>query len=191
MELHQRTLLEKRSFFLLPNKIKLYLKDPEGEHENHISYENLRGEVQIHSRRNPQLLFLAISAASFAVGVFFHCLLVNQRCDYVFIPMIAATLLATFYQIKKQNYIIVETFDRRKVIFLKDRPNRRTLEVFLNQLWLHRKKYLRDKYFYINHNHDLTQQTERLKWLLEQNVITKAEFKSAQEDWIIDKSYQS
>lgn len=191
MKLDQRTLLEKRSFFLLPNKLKLYLKDTEGEHENYISYENLKGEAQFYCRKNPQLLFFTISAVSFAVGIFFHCLLVNQRYDDVFIPIILAIILAALYQIKQQNYIVVETFDRRKVVFLRDKPNRRSLECFLAQLWSYRKRYLRDKYFYINHNHDITQQTERLRWLLEQNVISKAEFKSAQEDWIIDNSYQS
>jgi hypothetical protein len=30
-----------------------------------------------------------------------------------------------------------------------------------------------------------------LRWLLEQNVISNKEYRFAQEDWIIDRSYQS
>ncbi|MDJ0569207.1 MAG: hypothetical protein QNJ53_09165 [Pleurocapsa sp. MO_192.B19] len=192
MELHQRAWLEKRSFVLLPNKLKLYLKDTEGEYENYISYENLKSEAQIRCRKNSKLLFVTIAAISFAICILLQGLLINQGFNYaIVVPLTIAAIFATLYQVKKQNYVIVETFDRKKVIFLRDKPNRQALEKFLNQLWRHRKKYLREKYFYINHNHDLKQQTERLRWLLEQNIITKAEFKSAQEDWIIDKTYQS
>ena len=192
MELHQRAWLEKRSFVLLPNKLKLYLKDTEGEYENYISYENLKSEAQIRCRKNSKLLFVTIAAISFAICILLQGLLINQGFNYAIVVLLTiAAIFATLYQVKKQNYVIVETFDRKKVIFLRDKPNRQALEKFLNQLWRHRKKYLREKYFYINHNHDLKQQTERLRWLLEQNIITKAEFKFAQEDWIIDKSYQS
>ena len=191
MELHQRTLLEKRSFFLLPNKLKLYLKDTEGEHENYISYESLKGEAKISCRKNPKLLFIAIAMVTFAGCILLQSLLINQGIYYTIFPLVIAILSGVLYLHKQQNYIILETYDRKKVIFFRNKPNRQTLERFLVQLWSCRKQYLREKYFYINQNHDLKQQTERLRWLLEQQVITKAEYKFAQEDWIIDRSYQS
>ncbi len=191
MELHQKAWLEKRSFFLLPNKLKLYLKDAEGEYENYIAYESLKSEAQIYRRKNSQLLFITLVAVSFAVCILLQSLITHQRPKYIIIPIIVAVVFTILYQVKQQNYIVVETFDRKKVIFLKDKPNRQALETFLAQMWLKRKQYLRDKYFYISPNHNLQQQTERLRWLLEQNVITKAEYQFAQEDWIIDKSYQA
>lgn len=191
MELHQRKLLEKRSFFLLPNKIKLYLKDLEGEHENYINYENLRGEAKISCRRNSKLLYMSVAMLTFAVCILLQCFLLNKGFEYALFPLVVALISGILYLFVQQNYIILETCDRRKVIFFRDKPNRHTLEKFLVQLWLYRKQYLREKYFYINHNHNLQQQTERLRWLLEQNVITKAEYRFAQEDWIIDRSYQS
>ncbi len=111
---------------------------------------------------------MTIAAISFAICILLQGLLRNQGFNHAIVPLTIAVIFATLYQIKKQNYIIVETFDRKKVIFLRDQPNRQALEKFLNQLWRHRKKYLREKYFYINHNHDSKQQTERLRWLLEQ-----------------------
>ncbi len=87
--------------------------------------------------------------------------------------------------------IVVETWSGEKIVFLRNRPNKKALETFLVQLWWYRKQYLREKYFYINYNCDLNGQTQRLRWLLEQNVITKAEYKFAQEDWIIDQSYRA
>jgi hypothetical protein len=107
------------------------------------------------------------------------------------LPLSAALLSGVLYRYRQQNYIILETCDRRKVVFLRDKPNRKALEQFLAQLWLQRKEYLREKYFYINYDRDWKQQTDRLRWLLEQNVISKAEYRFAQEDWIIDRSYQS
>ena len=84
-----------------------------------------------------------------------------------------------------------ETSDRRKIVVLRDRPNRRVLDKFLTQLWLYRQRYLREKYFYINRDRDLARQTIRLRWLLEQNIITKTEFKLAQENWVILRSERS
>ncbi|MEM8674385.1 MAG: hypothetical protein AAGF83_11000 [Cyanobacteria bacterium P01_G01_bin.67] len=191
MELHQKKLLERRSFFLLPNKLKLYLKDTEGEHENYISYENLRGEAKISCRRNSKLLFIAVAMVTFSVCILLQSILISQGFYYIVFPLVVACISGILYLYQKQNYIILETYDRRKVIFFQDKPNRYALERFLAQLWSYRKQYLREKYFYINQNHDLNQQTERLRWLLEQNVITKAEYRFAQEDWIIDRSYQS
>ncbi|MEM7591187.1 MAG: hypothetical protein AAF383_06650 [Cyanobacteria bacterium P01_A01_bin.83] len=191
MELHQRKLLEKRSFFLLSNKLKLYLKDIKGEHENYISYENLRGEAKVSCRRNSKLLFVSVAMLTFAICILLQCFLLDRGFEYALFPLIVAVISGILYLFVQQNYIILETCDRRKVIFFRDQPNRHTLEEFLAQLWSYRKQYLREKYFYINHNHNLQQQTERLRWLLEQNVITKAEYRFAQEDWIIDRSYQS
>lgn len=191
MELHQKKLLEKRSFFLLPNKLKLYLKDIEGEHENYISYENLRGEAKIYCRRNSQLLFVTVVMIVFAICILLQSFWINLSLPYIVFPVAVAFLSGTIYFSQKQNYIILETYDRRKVIFFRDKPSRYALEKFLTQLWSYRRQYLREKYFYINQNHDCQQQTERLRWLLEQNVITKAEYRFAQEDWIIDHTYQS
>jgi hypothetical protein len=191
MELHQKTLLEKRSFYLLPNKLKLYLKNREGEYENYLSYESLTGEAKICCQQNSKLLFVAIALLTFSACILLQSLIINQGFIYSIVPLIIAFLSGIIYQYRQQNYIILETSDRRKVVFLRDEPNRQALDQFLAQLWVYRKRYLREKYFYINYNHDLKQQTQRLKWLLEQNVISNAEYRFAQEDWIIDRSYQA
>ncbi len=191
MELHQKTLLEKRSFYLLSNKLKLYLKSGEGEYENYIGYESLTGEAKICCQQNLKLLFIAIALLTFSACILLQSLIINQGFIYSIIPLIIAFLAIILYQYRQQNYIILATSDRQKVIFLRDKPNRQALDQFLAQLWIYRKRYLREKYFYINYNHDLKQQTERLRWLLEQNVISKAEYRFAQEDWIIDRSYQA
>ena len=191
MELHQRSLLEKRSFFLLPNKLKIYLQDTTGETESYICYESLKNEAQVCRRKHPQLLFLTIAMLSFTVCILLQSLLTKQGLYYSVFPLAVAVLSIVLYQYKQQSYIIVKTYDFQRIIFLKDKPNRQALEKFLACLWAYRKQYLREQYFYINHDRDLQQQTERLRWLLEQNIITKAEYRLAQEDWIIDKSYQS
>ena len=191
MELHQTAWLEKRSFILLPNKLKLYLKDLQGEHENYVSYEKLKSEAQIYSQRNHKLFFLTIMAISFTSCILLQSVILNHGFSHVILPSLVTLICAVLYKTKKQEYIIVETIDCKRVLFLRDRPNRRDLEYFLDQLWLHRKRYLREKYFYINHHQDIQQQMERLRWLLEQKVITKTEFKFAKDDWVIDRTYQS
>ena len=188
MELHQKALLEKRSFYLLSNKLKLHLKDVKGEQENYINYESLKGEARIVCRRNAKLLFMSMAMLTFAVCVFLQSLILQRGFICVFFPLVLGCLSAILYQHRQQNYIILETCDRRQVVFLRDKPNRQALEVFLARLWLYRRQYLRDKYFYINYDGDFKQQTERLNWLLEEKAIARSEYKLAQEDWIIDRS---
>ena len=191
MELHQKTLLEKRSFFLLSNKLKLHLKDAKGEQENYINYESLKGEARIICRKNSKLLFMAMAMLTFAMCVFLQSLILERGQICVFLPLTFACLSAILYRYRQQHYVILETCDRRQIVFLRDKPNRQALEIFLARLWLYRRQYLRDKYFYINYDGDFKQQTERLKWLLEEKAIAKSEYKLAQEDWIIDRSCRS
>jgi len=191
MELHQKAWLERRSFVLLPNKLKLHFKEIQGEYENYISYEKLKGEVQIRSRKNQKLFFITLVAISFTICILLQSVISDVEPSHAILPGIIALISAILYRIKKQDYMVIETTDRKRIIFLRNKPNRVASENFLNQLWLERKKYLRAKYFYIDHKEDLQQQTERLQWLLEEKAITKTEFKFAKDDWVIDKSYQS
>lgn len=191
MELHQKALWEQRNFFLLPNKLKIQLNSLAEAREHYISYEYLTGEAQIYYRKNFKLFYIAIATFAFAGCVFLQSLLLNQGFYYALFPLIVAIALACLYQYRQQNYIILETQDHSRVVFFRNKPNRQAVEQFLIQLWSYRKQYLKEKYFYIDRHHNLEQQTKRLRWLLEQNVITKAEFKLAQEDWIIVQSERS
>ena len=189
MELHQKILGQKRSFFLLPNKLKVYIKDSNGKQENYFSYESLNRKVQIVCQKNPQLLFLSLATFAFSGCLLLQSSIIEKGIYYAVFPLIVAISSAILYQYKQQNYIIIQTSVGQKIVFILNKPSRQALETFLVQLWSYRKQYLRDKYFYINYNCDLDRQTLRLHWLLEQNIITKAEYKLAREDWVIDKSY--
>lgn len=191
MELQQNKLWEKRSFLLLPDKLKLCYKNFKVEREQYISYETLANEAYISSHQNSRLRSLAIATISFATCIFLQSLLLQKGFYYALFPLVVGILLAVLYRYRQQNYIIIEMSDRQKIFFLRDKPNRQALERFLTQLWLYRKQYLREKYFYIDRDRDLARQTIRLKWLLEQNIISQTEFKFAQEDWVILRSERS
>ena len=190
MELHQKTWGRKRSFFLLPNKLKISVEDRKGKRESCCSYESLNRKVQIICYKNPQLFFLALAMIAFSGCLLLQSLIIEEGAYYSVLPLIIAILSIILYQYKQQNYIIIETSIGQKIVFILNKPNRQALETFLVRLWSYRKQYLRDKYFYVNYNCDLDRQTLRLRWLLEQNIITKTEYKLAREDWVIDKSYR-
>lgn len=190
MELHQKTLLQKRSFVLLASELKLYLKDLDGEYENYVSYEKIASKAKVNCRKNRSLFFITLAAISFDVCILLQSLITNSGFSYAIFPALIALVFGILYHLKKENLVIVDTTDGQKIVFLKDKPNRHSLEKFLDRLWLHRRKYLREKYFYLNHHQDMKQQTERLRWLFEQEAISHAEYKLAKEDWIIDRSYQ-
>ena len=189
MELHQKTLGQKRSFFLLPDKIKVCVRNRNVEKQSYFSYESLNREAKIVCQKNNRLFFIALTTFAFLGCFGLQNLMVEGEIYYV-IFLIVAILLVILYRYKQQKYIFIETSVGQKIVFLLDKPNRQALETFLIQLWSYRKQYLRDKYFYIDYSSDLDRQTLRLRWLLEQNIITKAEYKLAREDWVIDKSYR-
>ena len=191
IELHQKLWLETKSFILLPDKLKLYSKNLKGETKSYISYEKLKGEAQITSRRNPKLLFIALMTIGFAAYIVLQSILLGGEFNRATVPIVVAFIFAVLYKVRKQEYIIIKVVNHQQIIFYKNKPNRKTVEFFLDRLWIQRKRYLRDKYFYINYSQDIQQQTARLRWLLEQKVITKTEFKFAKDDWIIDRTYQS
>lgn len=190
MELHQKVFGERRSFFLLPNRIKVCLKNIRGEHESYFSYESLEREAQIIYHKSYRLLFAAIVSIAFLVCLLLPSLAIRGQVYYTVYPLIVAILSIILYLYKRRNYVIIETKDCQKIIFIQNKSNRKALETFLIQLWLYRKQYLRDKYFYIDYSCDPDRQTLRLRWLLEQNIITRAEYELAREDWVIDRSYR-
>lgn len=190
MELHQKTWGQQRSFFLLRDKLKVHIKDSSGERESCFSYESLNGKVQIVCQKNSQLLFIALAILAFSGCLLLQTLIIDRGIYYAVFPLIVAILSAILYRYKQQNYIIIRTSVGQQIIFILNKPSQKALEKFLVQLWSYRKQYLREKYFYINYSSDLDRQTLRFCWLLEQNIITKAEYKLAREDWVIDKSYR-
>ena len=190
-ELHQKSWLEKRSFILLADRLKLCFKNTKGESESYISYEKLKTEAQICSYQNPKFFFIALMALGFTICLMLQGIFSDGEFNYAIFPCIIAFVFAVLYKVKKQEFIVLETVDHYKIIFLRNKLNHRALDAFLDRLWIQRKRYLRKKYFYINYDRDIQQQTERLRWLLEQKVITKTEYKFAKDDWVIDRSYQS
>lgn len=187
MELHQKTLFERRSFFLLDNKIKLYLKDTGGEYENYIAYENLKPNTLIYYGRHNHLFFIALFLTSLSACIALYSILDRKNIIYIIFILLAALCLILFYKLRQQKYLLIETLDRQNIFFLKDKPSSEDLHFFLVCLWQKRKNYLRKKYFYLNLRNNLQQEIERLKWLLEQKAITPSEFILAKDDWIIDR----
>ncbi len=155
MELHQQAWLEKRSFILLPNQLKFHLKDTRGEYESYISYEKLKNEAQIRSQRNHKLFFITVVATTFDFCILLQSIMLNSGFIHLILPGIITVFFAILYKLKKQEYVIVETVDYQRVVFLRDKPNRRALENFLDRLWIQRKRYLREKYFYISYSQDI------------------------------------
>ncbi len=187
MELHQKTLLATRSFFLLDNQIKLYLKAPIGEYENYVAYEKIKPNILIYYRQPNQLLYIALLLTGFSTSMALSSIADQQNIIYLILVILLVGFILLFYKFKPQKYLIIETLDNKKIIFLKDKPSAEDLHFFIICLWHKRKYYLRKKYFYLDLRNNLQQEMARLRWLLEQKVITHREFILAKDDWIVDR----
>lgn len=187
MELHQRSLFESRSFFLLDNRLKLYLKDTVGEYENYISYENIKTNILIYQSKSHNFFFLALFLSSFSASIFLYGIFNQQNIIYAIFIFTVACCLGIIYKCRQPSYLIIETIDNKKIVFFNNKPSKESLHLFLISLWQYRKRYLRKKYFYLNLRNNMQQEVARLRWLLEQKAITHDEFILAKEDWIVDR----
>ena len=115
MELHQKAFLQKRSFFLLPNELKLYLKDLDGEYENYISYEKLTSKAKIRCRKDIKLFFITVSAIVFSGCLLLQSLILNLGFTRVIIPSAVALIFGILYQVKAQ------TIFKRKIFLYSSR----------------------------------------------------------------------
>ncbi len=191
MELHQKTLFESRSFFLLDNQIKFYLKDTGGEYENYVAYENIKPNTLIYYRQRDRLFFIALLLTSFSGCMALYGIVNQTNIIYVVFILSVVFCIIIYYKFKQKRYLVIETLDNRNIIFLKDNPSPEDLHFFIICLWHKRKDYLRKKYFYLNLKNNLQQEIARLRWLLEQKAITPREFILAKDDWIIDRRNSS
>lgn len=187
MELHQKTLLETRSFFLLDNQIKLYLKNTIGEYENYVYYDKIKPNILIYHRRYNQLFFLTLLLTGFSTCMALYGFVEQANLIYMIFLVLLVGCTILFYKFKTQKYLIIETSDNKKIIFLKDQPSSEDLHFFIICLWYKRKDYLRKKYFYLDLRNNLQQEMARLRWLLEQKAITPSEYILAKDDWIVDR----
>ena len=177
-ELKQRYLNERREFCLLPERVRILVKDTDGESEAFIEYEDITSTTRHRVQQDGKLYIAAISFAIFSVvGLAANAAGVSSLMQWVPLWIIATPILFAFHFAKRRRYLLVDLANDKSIFFLYNKPSKQALSNFLQAMQEARKKYLRKAYYVINPNNDPQSELDKLQWLLDQEAITEAEFK--------------
>ncbi|MCX7852287.1 MAG: hypothetical protein N2383_05840 [Caldilineales bacterium] len=175
--LKQKRLLERREFFLEPNRIRLFIKDLDGETEKYIPYETITPNTRSVTVQDGRVYIAAISFGIFAlVGFALYFLGISSLMRWTPVWSVASIIFFGFHFYKRRKYLLLDLTDNTSIFFLANNPSKESLQDFISSLYAMRKKYIREKYFVFNPANDPDKEIARFRFLLEQEIISESEF---------------
>lgn len=188
-ELKQKYLFERREFFLEPNRIRLFVKDLDGETETYVQYETVTPNTRVITRQDGRVYIAAIAFGIFAlVGFVLNLLGISSLMRWAPLWAVASIIFFGFHLYKRRRYFILDLSDQTSIFFIANQPSKEILQNFIVSLYKARKQYLREKYFVINPNSDPDSEIARFNFMLEQEIISKSEFQKIKASILAQKS---
>lgn len=178
-----KTLIQKKNFVtreLRISETKLFCKVSKFGNTNEIDmpFENIDGEkVSFKSSNNVLLL----------VSMAFNLLsIINLFLDFgkwiSLLGFIIATILFVIYWLSIGDFWQVKLMDGNSILVVKDVPDAKTVDHFINEIIKARNSYLRENFASIDENLDYESRLNNFKWLKAIKAITKEEFEAKHEE---------
>lgn len=178
-----KTLIQKKNFVtreLRISETKLFCKVSKFGNTNEIDmpFENIDGEkVSFKSSNNVLLL----------VSMAFNLLsIINLFLDFgkwiSLLGFVIATILFVIYWLSIGDFWQVKLMDGNSILVVKDVPDTKTVDHFINEIIKARNSYLRENFASIDENLDYESQLNNFKWLKAIKAITKEEFEAKHEE---------
>jgi hypothetical protein len=174
-----KTLVQKKNFVTRELRIsdaKLFCKVSKLGNTNEIDipFENIDGEKVSFQSSNNLLLLVSISLTLLSI--------INLFLDFgnwiSIISFIIATILFVIYWFRIGNFWQVKLMDGNSVLVVKDVPDAKTVDHFIDEIIRARNIYLRENFASIDENLDYESQLNNFKWLKAIKAITKEEFEA-------------
>ena len=174
-----KTLVQKKNFVTRELRIsdaKLFCKVSKLGNTNEIDipFENIDGEKVSFQSSNNLLLLVSISLTLLSI--------INLFLDFgnwiSIISFIIATILFVIYWFSIGNFWQVKLMDGNSVLVVKDVPDAKTVDHFIDEIIKARNIYLRENFASIDENLDYESQLNNFKWLKAIKAITKEEFEA-------------
>lgn len=178
----QKAPFERREFYLLEDKLKLFVKESDGSIEEFVAYEDVTTTTRRFTSQNAKLAMAAFSFATFAlIGFALDVLGYPFLMRWARAWVVFAAILFAFHVAKRRNYLLVDLANGKSLFFLAAKPSAEALDQFLAALQDTRKSYLRRRYFHVDPNNSPQAELARLKWFVDNNVVTAEEFEVVKE----------
>lgn len=178
-----KTLIQKKNFVTRELRIsdaKLFCKVSKFGNTNEIDmpFENIDGEKVSFKSSNNVLLLVSMGLNLMSI--------INLFLDFgkwiSLLGFVIATILFVIYWLSIGDFWQVKLMDGNSILILKDVPDAKTVDNFIDEIIKARNVYLRENFATIDENLDYESQLNNFKWLKAINAITKEEFEAKHEE---------
>ncbi len=174
-----KTLVQKKNFVTRELRIsdaKLFCKVSKFGNTNEIDmpFENIDGEKVSFKSSNNVLLLVAIGLSLLS---FINLFLTFGNWISV-VGFVIATILFVIYWLSIGDFWQVKLMDGNSILIVKDVPDTKTVDHFIDEIIKARNVYLRENFAAIDENLDYESQLNNFKWLKAIKAITKEEFEA-------------
>ena len=174
-----KTLLQKKNFVTRELRIsdtKLFCKVSKFGNTNEIDmpFENIDGEKVSFKSSNNVLLLVSMGLNLLSI--------INLFLDFgkwiSLLGFVIATILFVIYWLSIGDFWQIKLMDGNSILVVKDVPDTKTVDHFIDEIIKARNVYLRENFAAIDENLDYESQLNNFKWLKAIKAITKEEFEA-------------
>lgn len=174
-----KTLVQKKNFVTRELRIsdaKLFCKVSKFGNTNEIDmpFENIDGEKVSFKSSNNVLLLVSMGLNLLSI--------INLFLDFgkwiSLLGFVIATILFVIYWLSIGDFWQVKLMDGNSILVVKDVPDAKTVDHFIDEIIKARNVYLRENFAAIDENLDYESQLNNFKWLKAIKAITKEEFEA-------------
>lgn len=174
-----KTLVQKKNFVtreLRISEAKLFCKVSKFGNTNEIDmpFENIDGEKVSFKSSNNVLLLVSMGLNLLSI--------INLFLDFgkwiSLLGFVIATILFVIYWLSIGDFWQIKLMDGNSILVVKDVPDAKTVDHFIDEIIKARNVYLRENFAAIDENLDYESQLNNFKWLKAIKAITKEEFEA-------------
>ena len=174
-----KTLVQKKNFVTRELRIsdaKLFCKVSKFGNTNEIDmpFENIDGEKVSFKSSNNVLLLVSMGLNLLSI--------INLFLDFgkwiSLLGFVIATILFVIYWLSIGDFWQIKLMDGNSILVVKDVPDTKTVDHFIDEIIKTRNVYLRENFATIDENLDYESQLNNFKWLKAIKAITKEEFEA-------------
>jgi hypothetical protein len=175
----QHKYFTRKTFTFKDDGVEMFTKEMDGEYSKLIHYDDMkpRSESRIYTEKYPK--FLQTGLVITAIGLI-RALTVTEDVWRMILALtisaIIGLIVVGLYYTIHINYYLIELEDDTQMFIIRDKPNQKAAEEFIDLVFEKRKAFYRDKYFYINYEGDKEKELNRMFWLKSEKLISNNEY---------------
>lgn len=179
-ELQQRKLFITKHFILRRGGIECHNKNLEKDTYEFLSFSDFedRKKSRKYTVKYPIIFFLGVFLL--LLGLVRISLLLDENFLKSILAggltMLLGLIVIAIYRFVQIKYLLIQLEDDKQLYMLLNNPNPEAFEYFIESMYEARKRNYRETYFYINEENDKRTELSRMKWLLNENIITEEEY---------------